>query len=135
MATNYLDYSGLSRYDSKIKTYIGNINTTLQGNIDSEAGTRASEDTAIKGRLSDLENAGYITNTVDNLTNYYLKTQTYTKTEVDNIIGGLATIQIAVVDELPVVGQSNYIYLVPKDKDAEILDKEGRNLIRFDLMW
>jgi hypothetical protein len=31
-------------------------------------------------------NAGYITNAVDDLTNYYLKTETYTQTEINNLI-------------------------------------------------
>lgn len=55
---------------------------------------------------SDLTNDGdgtnpFITQTVNNLTNYYLKTETYTKTEVDDLIGQLETIDIQVVQQLP----------------------------------
>ena len=42
------------------------------------------DDTALTGRVSTLENAGYITRSVSDLANYYLKNETYTKQEVDN---------------------------------------------------
>ena len=46
-----------------------------------------SVDILVPTRLSELTNdSGYITNTVGNLTNYYTKTQTYTKSEVDEKI-------------------------------------------------
>ena len=57
---------------------------------------------------------GFIDNTVSNLTNYYKKTETYTQTEVNNLIGQIKTIAISVVAELPESGESNIIYLVPK---------------------
>ncbi len=57
---------------------------------------------------------GYITNAVNSLTNYYLKTETYTKTEVNNLIGQIKTVSIEVVDELPTTGETNKIYFVPK---------------------
>lgn len=41
----------------------------------------------IPSKTSDLTNdSGYITNTVDNLTNYYKKTETYNQTEVNNLL-------------------------------------------------
>ena len=67
-------------------------------------------------KLSDFENdEGFITNTVNNLTNYWTSTQTQENMEnyVQQEIGKIATIQIQVVDELPATGQSNIIYLVP----------------------
>lgn len=65
---------------------------------------------------SDLtNNSGFITNTVNDLANYYLKTETYTQTEVNNLIGQIKTISIEVVDNLPETGESNKIYFVPKD--------------------
>ena len=57
---------------------------------------------------------GFIDNTVNNLANYYLKTETYTQTEINNLIGNIATITISAVDSLPERGQSNVIYLTPK---------------------
>lgn len=108
----YLDNTGLSYYHGKIKDYVDTADTTLQGNIDTEAGLRSSADTALGTRVSTLENAGYITKAVNDLTNYYTKSQTYTQAEVNTLIGNLKTIQIEVVASLPATGQSNIIYLV-----------------------
>ena len=60
-------------------------------------------------------NSGFITNTVNNLTNYYLKSETYTKTEVQNLISGITGITIEVVSVLPASGENGVIYLVPKE--------------------
>lgn len=59
--------------------------------------------------------SGFITSSVTNLTNYYLKTEVYTQSQVNDLIGQIATIQIEVVGSLPSTGQSNIIYLVPKN--------------------
>ena len=65
-------------------------------------------------KLSQFTNdEGFVTNTVDNLTNYYLKTETYSQEEVNAKIAAIKTIDIEVVDTLPTTGQSNVIYLVP----------------------
>lgn len=63
---------------------------------------------------SDLQNdSGYITNVVNDLTNYYLKSETYTKAEVNNLIGTF--VDIRVVSSLPTSDISRTtIYLVPK---------------------
>lgn len=69
----------------------------------------------IPTKTSDLENdSGFITNTVNDLTNYYLKSETYTQSEVNNLIGQIKTISIEVVNTLPTTGEDNKIYLVPK---------------------
>lgn len=57
--------------------------------------------------------SSFITNTVNNLTNYYTKLETYTQSEVNNLIGSITTINFKVVDTLPEIGESNLIYLVP----------------------
>lgn len=63
--------------------------------------------------LSDLTNdEGFITNAVNDLVNYYLKSETYTKTEVDNLIGQISTVSFEIVQTLPQTGQSNIIYLL-----------------------
>lgn len=60
-------------------------------------------------------NSGFITNSVNNLTNYYKKTETYTQTEVNNLIGAITTLNLAVVTQLPTSDISTTtIYLVPK---------------------
>lgn len=67
---------------------------------------------AIPVNTSDLTNdSGFITNAANDLANYYTKTQTYTKAEVNSLVGQL--VQIQVVSSLPQSGQANTIYLVP----------------------
>lgn len=67
-------------------------------------------------KVSDLTNdSGFITNTVNNLTNYYLKSETYTQAEVDALISAILTLNILVVQTLPTQDISTTtIYLVPK---------------------
>ena len=67
-------------------------------------------------KVSDLTNdSGFITNTVNNLTNYYLKSETYTQAEVDALISAIVTLNILVVQTLPTQDISTTtIYLVPK---------------------
>lgn len=67
-------------------------------------------------KLSDFSNdTGFITNTVNNLTNYYKKSETYTQAEVDALISAVVTIDIEVVQALPTTDISTTtIYLLPK---------------------
>ena len=68
-------------------------------------------------KLSDFSNdTGFITSTVDNLTYYYKKSETYTQAEVNALIGSIVTISFLVVQELPQTGEANIIYLVPADE-------------------
>lgn len=69
----------------------------------------------IPTKTSDLNNdSGYITNAVNDLVNYYLKSETYTKQEVNDLISAISTITMEIVQTLPTTGESNVIYLVPK---------------------
>lgn len=65
------------------------------------ASVKNYDDTAIKGRVSTLENAGYITKAVSDLTNYYKKSETYTQAEVNNLISAIPKFAISVVESLP----------------------------------
>lgn len=66
-------------------------------------------------KLSDLSNdTGFITNLVDNLANYYVKAEIYTKQEVTALINAIQKVTITIVEELPATGDSNVIYFVPK---------------------
>lgn len=78
--------------------------------------------TALSDFINDEE---FIDKTVANLANYYLKSETYTQSEVNTLIGNLATIQIQVVAQLPSAGSSNIIYLVAKSvtETANIYDE------------
>lgn len=63
--------------------------------------------------VSELTNdSGFITKAVNDLTNYYLKSETYTQAEVDNLIGQISTVSFEIVQSLPQTGQSNIIYLL-----------------------
>ena len=53
------------------------------------------------------------------LQNYYTKTDTYSKTEVNGLISSISTGGFQVVSELPASGQSNVIYLVSKSQTSE----------------
>lgn len=65
-------------------------------------------------KLSDFTNdEDFIDNTVNNLTNYYLKTETYTQTEVNDLISQLTSLSVEIVEELPTTDISTTtIYLI-----------------------
>lgn len=59
--------------------------------------------------------ANILLQSVSNLANYYLKSETYTQAEVDALISAVSTISIEVVQALPTTNiKTNVIYLVPK---------------------
>lgn len=124
MPKHYLDLEGLTRYDGKIKLLINSkadatetsaALSTLTTNLASEASARSDADTALAGRISTLENAGFITKAVDDLVNYYKKSETYTQSEINSLISAIKTIHFEVVQTLPQEGESNIIYLVPHE--------------------
>lgn len=65
---------------------------------------------------SDLTNdSGFIDNAVNNLINYYTKSQTYTKEEVQQLIQAIPQMHVAIVQQLPTEDIStSTIYFVPK---------------------
>ena len=63
--------------------------------------------------LSDFDNdVGFITASVGNLTNYYTKSSTYTRSEVDNLLSAIPKFAIQPVDVLPSSGSPSTIYLL-----------------------
>lgn len=102
---------GTSNYNALTnKPKINNVE--LNGNkTSSDLGIQPSGNYALKSEIPDVSN--FVTNTVDNLVNYYKKSETFTKQEVNNLIGQIATLQFQVVATLPQTGDSKYIYLVP----------------------
>lgn len=66
-------------------------------------------------KTSDLTNdSGFITKAVNDLVNYYLKSETYSKTEVDSIATTIKNSRFMVVATLPTTDiKTNVIYLVP----------------------
>ena len=59
--------------------------------------------------------ANFITNTVNNLVNYYLKSETYNKNEVDAMVAAIQQFRLVSVAQLPTASADtmNKIYLVP----------------------
>lgn len=115
-------------YTDADKSKLGGIATGAQVNVIEKVKVNGIEqgvtekavDIIVPTKLSELTNdESFIDNTVSNLTNYYLKTETYSKTEVNELVGQIATIQISVVDSLPSTGKSNIIYLVAKGKSED----------------
>ena len=75
----------------------------------------------IPTKVSQLtNNSGFITNAVNNLTNYYLKSETYTKSEVQQLLSTISSLKLEVVTNLPTTNiSSNTIYLKPLDSAKE----------------
>lgn len=60
---------------------------------------------------------GIITKDVDDLLNYYKKSETFTKQEVNDLINAITTMDLRIVESLPVEDISTTtIYLVPKSE-------------------
>lgn len=102
--------------------------TGLQAELNAKANDADLSTVAKSGNYSDLlgkptiptstsqltNDSGFINKTVNDLTNYYLKTETYTKVEVNNLISAVQGVSLKKVDTLPATGEANTIYLVPK---------------------
>lgn len=73
-------------------------------------------DGIVPTKTSDLENdSGFITKAVDDLANYYLKSEVYTREEVLNLISQMKSVSIQPVEVLPDIGETNIIYFLPKE--------------------
>ena len=62
------------------------------------------------GNTPDLSD--FITKSVNDLTNYYLKSETYTKSEVAALIGAIQQFHYEIYPTLPASGESNVLYLI-----------------------
>lgn len=121
-------------YTSAEKTKLGGIETGAEVNtIESISvnGTAVAPDANKNVALT------VMTNAVNDLVNYYLKTETYTKTEVNTLIGGVSTISFSVVQQLPTTDiQTNVIYLVPSaDPGTQNVKDEYINLDGTSFGW
>lgn len=67
-----------------------------------------------------IEDLGFIKNTVNNLANYYLKSETYTKSETDSLIAAIKQFTYIVEATLPTASASTMykIYLIPASGTA-----------------
>lgn len=81
--------------------------------------------TALASRVATLEQAGYITKSVADLANYYLKSETYTKQEVNNLCDMIPKFAIEVVSVLPTQDISETtIYLLRDDEETQDVYQE-----------
>lgn len=77
----FLDTTGLARLWANIKAYIASVLPTA---------------------TSDLQNdSGFINTATDQLVHYYKKSQTYSQSEVDDLIAAAADFEYVVVNALP----------------------------------
>lgn len=114
---------GIKPYDdTDIQNHINSVQSIVEqhdleiNNIDNDI-VNLEDTKADKSEIPDVSE--FIKNTVDNLINYYKKTETYTKNEVNNLISGIKTAHFEVVQQLPEIGQENVIYLVPNTTSSE----------------
>ena len=88
-------------------------------NIENGAQVNTLENLIINGEEATIVDKkialNIITSAVSNLQNYYLKSETYTKTEVEELIGSTVGVTIEIVQQLPTVGQTNVIYFLPTE--------------------
>ena len=98
--------------------------TDLQEALNSKANTELLNNKADKSdiptKVSDLNNdSEFITITVDNLTNYYKKSEIYTQQEVNTLISNVNSFNVEVVQTLPAENMDTHtIYLVPKESET-----------------
>ena len=81
---------------------------------------------AKKDEIPDISE--FITISVDNLVNYYRKSETYNQEQINSLIGSITTINFKIVDSLPGTGENNLIYLVPSSKQEE-------NNVKDEYIW
>ena len=109
-----------------------NINT-VQQNLNTEAGTREQDDNALRLFIQQVQGS---------LVNYYLKTQTYSANEIDQMLAAIKQFRYQVVDQLPTPSAETMgiIYLVPsahavsgniKDEYITLTRDEGSGVIYY----
>ena len=107
--------------------------TTLQQHIDSEAQTRQQDDTALRLFIQQVQGS---------LINYYLKTETYSANQIDQMLAAIKQFRYQVVDQLPTPSADTMgiIYLVPsahavsgniKDEYITLTRDEGSGVIYY----
>lgn len=111
--------AGEIEISSAVNTVNGKVGNVV---LDAEDVGALPDDTVLPTKVSDLLNdEGFIDNTVNNLLNYYLKTETYTKTEVDNLLNTVSSLTLDIVTELPTTDISTTtIYLIETSAGSNV---------------
>ena len=105
----------------------------LQRNIGAEAQTREQDDTALRLFIQQVQGS---------LINYYLKTETYSANQIDQMLAAIKQFRYQVVDQLPTPSADTMgiIYLVPsahavsgniKDEYITLTRDEGSGIIYY----
>lgn len=75
---------------------------------------------AIPVSLSQLTNdKKFIDNTVDNLVNYYKKSEVYSQAEINELLGKISSLRVEIITDFPSKPDSSTIYLKTRDKSEE----------------
>ena len=109
----FCDYPvSLGNQDSVIQLSIFNANATPSIEGVPLVGNKTAHELGL-AKESDIP-TDIVTKSVDDLVNYYLKSDTYTKEEVNELVGTIQGVAFEVVQELPTSNiKTNVIYLVP----------------------
>ena len=100
-----------------INDKINNQEILLAGKPNTDLVLNSTSENPIANKAVYNALAGKIENTVDNLINYYLKSDVYNKTETQDLIDAINGLTIEVVNALPVdVIKLNTIYFVGPDR-------------------
>lgn len=105
---------GKGLFSDTEKTKLANIEDGAQVNVLEKLIVNGQEATITDKSIA----LTLITSAVSNLQNYYLKTETYTKQEVEDLIGSTVGVTIEIVEQLPTEGQSNVIYFLPTETEG-----------------
>ena len=105
---------GKGLFSDEEKTKLANIEDGAQVNVLEKLIINGQEATITDKSIA----LTLITSAVSNLQNYYLKTETYTKQEVEDLIGSTVGVTIEIVEQLPAEGQSNVIYFLPTETEG-----------------
>lgn len=107
-----IEVEGLTENINNIANDVSKLNNEL---IEQEESINHLADTkAEKDEIPDVSE--FVKKSVNDLINYYLKSETYTKNEVNELVGAIKTISMKIVPEKPETGESNIIYLIPSTK-------------------
>lgn len=138
----FVDEHGIGVYDEEIKLYIASLGlgVTYTFTQDATDGHRliftpsvgsptvltVPDNDTTYSNLSEFTNdSGFITNAVNDLVNYYVKSDVYTKTEVNSLISAIPKFKIEVVQSLPTENiSSTTIYLVTSGEESQNLYTE-----------
>lgn len=117
------NYASSADLETKLDINQGTENTNKLLNVGSD------------GNIAFIDN-NYITSSVSNLENYYLKTETYTREEINNQINTIRTGLFKPVDVLPDVGEEGYIYLVSNSSSqGDISTQAETENVRDEYIW